>query len=490
MSKEALLALCREAEAFVDSGAPAAVGATRLQQRAKAVADLAAKVAALKPVAEAAQKLVGATPKTAPDALLPLLSMGRQLRASIAGNGEAGEIAPLPPSGPWESRVTTKNLNRVVEAIAGGGVSRGDGTRASELHERHDDPLMNDLRLLDPYLQVLEIPTGGSMETVRDHLLPKFGPALVPELRRLIEEEIGASKTARRLAVLLRIEPEATLPLVERAFAVKDSAQRVRLLETLRDLLPTDFLERHALSFVEEKAADLAGGGGRVAGQVAVARGGGGHARCSWPSGEGTPPHVIDRLDQPALARPGLRAPADRPEPKPPGSTKQLAELKKAKKKGEATAPATPAKGKGKKKAVEVTIETLQGRTQSGRGCRARPDPGRSPTAQRRCASTRSPALLLDTLGHDDADHRATALDGLKKLQESASRGSGRPWSGCCASAGRRGPSRRSVRPTTSPQIFDTLALAPEPPRPKRSSTTPSPILGQTLRSRPAASKT
>ena len=358
MSKEALLALCHEAEVFVDSGAPAAIGASRLQQKAKTVADLAAKVASLKPLSEATQKLIAANPKSAPEALLPLLSMCRQLRASIAGNGTVGEMVPMMESGPWETQLRTRNLNRVMEAIAEGGVSRGDGSRASELQDRRDDPGINDLRLLDPLLQVLDIPNGPSMEVTRDHLLPRFGSALAPELLRLVAESLEASQTPRRLAVLIRIEPEKTLPLIDQAFAIKDSGFRVKLLETLRDLLSSAAIEKYALPFVKEKSGEL-----RLAAVTSLARSTSSESAIAmldalpemgWRAVStidgSTNPHLLD------LALERLTAAQAESEK----LKKQLADLKKAKKKGEEPAAAAATPAKGKKKVVVATVETVQ----------------------------------------------------------------------------------------------------------------------------------
>src|SRR4051794_32619599 len=98
MPRETLLGLSADAERLLSAGAAAAVGNDTLRRRAEALHKLGQQVAALKPVAEAVERVTGAAPKLAGPAFLDLLQLTRQVRASLAAVGTAGDLQPLPES--------------------------------------------------------------------------------------------------------------------------------------------------------------------------------------------------------------------------------------------------------------------------------------------------------------------------------------------------------------------------------------------------------
>src|SRR5262245_59486583 len=130
MPRETLLGLAADVDRLLAAGAPAAAGNERLGQRGGRLRALGQKVPALVPVADAVGRLSGAEPKKAAPALLELAQTSRQLRASLAGHGVAGELEPLPESGPWRTPLAVRDARLLNEVLSGGGSNREDELRA------------------------------------------------------------------------------------------------------------------------------------------------------------------------------------------------------------------------------------------------------------------------------------------------------------------------------------------------------------------------
>ena len=375
MSKEVLLALCREAERLVESGAASAACAAGLRQRSREVAKLAAKVPALGPLAEAARRLAEAAPEAAAGALLPLLAMCRQVRNSVAGSGVEGELETLSKSGPWRTAMPWTDLRGIIEAII----------RKSKPFDYEEEARANDLRLLDPLLRVLRLakPDDPTAESVREYLLPRFGRAAATDLRRLAEESLEGPNAPGRLGLLLRLDPTATLPLLDRALAARTPDRRVTILEDFYDLLPGTYLERHALELLHTKSSTRREG---VVWLLAKSVSPEGAAALLDHFGDGFDAdsgHVTDTSSNPHLLDMAFeRLPAAR-----------LKSERLGEKFGDAR------KLKGPHPADELGLLRVIFRHHA---------PRRAEVAR----------LLLDTLNRDSPDFRKAALDGLRRLND------------------------------------------------------------------------
>lgn len=91
MPHEQLLALATDVDRLLAAGAATATGNDTLRRRAGVLRDLGRKVPALNAVADAAERVVQASPKKATPAVLDLVTTMRQVRASLSTAGVLGE---------------------------------------------------------------------------------------------------------------------------------------------------------------------------------------------------------------------------------------------------------------------------------------------------------------------------------------------------------------------------------------------------------------
>src|SRR5438270_823502 len=121
MATEQLRALACDVNRLLVAGGSAAAGDDGLRTRGRALRDLAGQVAALVPVADAVERVTEAGPDKAPAALLDLLLVVRRLCAGLAAPASNGHDAPqpLPPSGPWQTPASCRDVHAVIEALPG-----------------------------------------------------------------------------------------------------------------------------------------------------------------------------------------------------------------------------------------------------------------------------------------------------------------------------------------------------------------------------------
>src|SRR5207249_1488196 len=75
-------------------------------------------------VRAAVDRVVGAPPKQVAPALLDLLLVVRQVRASLTAAGADGAAEPVPPSGPWTTAAPTRDLEGWLDALTASGYDR------------------------------------------------------------------------------------------------------------------------------------------------------------------------------------------------------------------------------------------------------------------------------------------------------------------------------------------------------------------------------
>src|SRR5262245_12585283 len=124
MARDQLLALAVDTDRLLAAGASVAGSSEKLRKHWQALRDLAQKVAALKPMADAVDKVLSAPEKQAGPAFLDLVQMTRQVRSSLAAPGVEGELKPLPPSGPWTTPASWRDLQPIRQALLEGGSKR------------------------------------------------------------------------------------------------------------------------------------------------------------------------------------------------------------------------------------------------------------------------------------------------------------------------------------------------------------------------------
>ncbi len=239
--------LAADMRRLLAAGASAAPGDAALRRRANALRQQAASVPALAALAEAARRVgEGAEPARG---LLELLARLRQVRAALAGSGAAGELHPVPPSGPWR----TPGAAEALYAAAAGLKQKGQKGHEA-LAALAGGPGAGDLRLLAPLLGALGNPYAPIGDLVAQRLLPAFGPALAPELRSGLNLR-GKAADGRRLLALAHLDKRAGRELCLQALREGTPAVRAAALRGLAAAAPGE-AEREAVATLAGKAPE------------------------------------------------------------------------------------------------------------------------------------------------------------------------------------------------------------------------------------------
>jgi hypothetical protein len=176
-------------------------------------------------------------------ALLDLLRVLRPARASLAAPGVVGRLEPLPESGPWSTEVAAPELSPLVRWL--GHPSWEDKWMQTRGHLAHHA----DLRLVNPLLARLRDGPPDSGEFIAERMLPRYGAALLPNLRRGLVWDDRRAQT-RALGAICRIDGMAGAELCTPRLADTDFKVRHEALLCLALAAP-DEARRIALAWLE-----------------------------------------------------------------------------------------------------------------------------------------------------------------------------------------------------------------------------------------------
>lgn len=196
MATDLLHALAADTTRLLGAGGPTAAGDERLRQCAAALRPLGERVPALKTLAEATDRVIGAAPDGAATPLLDLLTLVRQARAAVAPTGLAGELAPPEPAGPWATRASTREIFALIDLTPTGFAWRG---RLDQLRDLAGTGTGADLRLLDAWLLLLEKQATGAGAVAVHEILLAYGPSVLAEVRHVRERDVSVVLLAYRL---------------------------------------------------------------------------------------------------------------------------------------------------------------------------------------------------------------------------------------------------------------------------------------------------
>jgi HEAT repeat protein len=251
MPREQLLGLTTDVDRLLAAGASAAGGSDSLRRRAKTLRELGKQVAALKPIADAIARVTQAAPTQVGSAFLDLVGMSRQIRASLATAGLAGDLQPLPQRGPWQTPLPVRDVEPLHQALAEAGPGREQALRDALARNAVDD-----LRLLPALLEALGDGHAPVADLVMNSALPVFGPAIVDDLRARLDLQ-GKAADSRRLALICQLDPSAGAELCRQALNDGNATLRIQALECLVSVVPPQEAEQAGLRFCEEKKSDL-----------------------------------------------------------------------------------------------------------------------------------------------------------------------------------------------------------------------------------------
>jgi HEAT repeat protein len=248
MSREHLQALIADTDRLLVAGGAVAAGDEGLRRRERAFRDLGTKVPVLAQVAETVHRVTSAGPKQAPAALLDLVLVAQQLRASLATAGAEGPLTPVEPSGPWATNAPARDVCALNDAL-----DQPASHRLEVLADAIARQVVPDLRLVDPLTKRLDDGYGELADRIAERALPAFGKALLPELRRQIDLK-GGRADARRLKAICKMDPRVGAELCHAAVREGSPLLRVQAVECLAEVDAAE-AERVALELLGQGQA-------------------------------------------------------------------------------------------------------------------------------------------------------------------------------------------------------------------------------------------
>lgn len=237
------------------AGSAVAPGDFRLKKHVAALEQAGAKAPIFATIAGQVRAVVDSTEKTASQAVLELASL---LNAVLYTQGETAVPGPMAAIETTEldlagaAQISARTLKPLLEALT----TTGSG-RFELIKDAFERGAFKDPRLLRPSLEALDDVYGEIADFVSERVLPLYGRAILPELRKKLNIK-GKSGDARRLELLHRLEPTSARPFVEQALEEGSKEVKVAAIGCLGSG-PDD------LNFLLEQAAGKAADIRRVA---------------------------------------------------------------------------------------------------------------------------------------------------------------------------------------------------------------------------------
>lgn len=187
------------------SGSGLAAGDYRLKKLVPQLEALAAKAPIYGRIATSINAIVDEKDAAASGRmLLDLASLLTAIRYTQSPHEVKGDFAPLTSSveGWNPTFVSHRSLSAVIEALTQSGPGRLETIR-----DAFERKLFADLRLMQPAVEALGASYGEVSEYVARHVVPAFGPPIIPLLLEGFDPKGGKSH-ARRVTALCQIDPE------------------------------------------------------------------------------------------------------------------------------------------------------------------------------------------------------------------------------------------------------------------------------------------
>src|SRR5262249_20044087 len=182
-------------------------------------------------------------------AFIDLLTVARQIRASFSRAGTAGDLQPLPESGPWQTPLWARGVYPLREALT----QSGQG-RETTLKEAVERKTLGDLRLVPGLLDALGDGYAPVADLVAGQALPAVGRAVLPDLRAGLDLQ-GKVIDARKLWAICLIDPKEGAEWCRKAIKEGNATLRVQALERLPEVGKPGEAEKAGLELSREKNA-------------------------------------------------------------------------------------------------------------------------------------------------------------------------------------------------------------------------------------------
>lgn len=250
MSIAVLVEVHEEVRRLAIAGSAVAGGDFRLKKLIAPLELAGAKAPVFGRVAHAAQAVVASNEKTASAALLDLATLVNAILYTQGQTGIDGELQAIETTdlGGNATQTSARVLKPLLEALA----STGSG-RLELVQGALDRGAFKDLRLVKPALSALDDPYSEIGDLIARKVVPLYGKAVVPELRKTLDVK-GRGGHLHRLRLLHKLDPEGSQDIVRRALEEGSKEMRVAAIECLGttggDLV-------HLLEQVKSKAKDV-----------------------------------------------------------------------------------------------------------------------------------------------------------------------------------------------------------------------------------------
>lgn len=193
------------------AGAVVAPGDFRLKKLIAPLEQAGAKAPVFAKVGQAVQAVVESTEKTSAAALLELSTLINAILYTQGETGQAGDLKPVETVdlGPQTTQASARVLKPLLEALSDTGAGRLELVK-----DAIERGAFKDLRLVKPALNALDDKYPEISQLVGTKVLPLYGKAILPELKAKFDMK-GKGGNLRRLALMHKLDPEGTRPIVK-----------------------------------------------------------------------------------------------------------------------------------------------------------------------------------------------------------------------------------------------------------------------------------
>jgi hypothetical protein len=211
------------------AGSVVAPGDFRLKKLVPPLEKAGEKAPIFAKVAGSATKLVDGNEKGSAEALLELSTLVNAVLYTQGETGATGDLDPIETTNVsgHHTRTTARMLKPLMEALT----TTGSG-RLEIIKDAFERGAFSDLRLVKPALTAIDDPYPDIGDFIAEKVLPQYGKAVLPDLRGKFDIK-GKGGHPRRLALMHRIDPEGTGPLVKEALENGSKEVKVVAIECL-----------------------------------------------------------------------------------------------------------------------------------------------------------------------------------------------------------------------------------------------------------------
>lgn len=233
-----------EARRLAVAGSVVAQGDFRLKKLVGPLEQAGAKAPVFAKVAEAANKVIDGPEDASAANLLELTALVTAVLYTQGETGLPGDLKPIETInlGGELAQTSARLLKPLLEALK----STGSG-RLELVKEAHERGAFRDLRLIKPALGGLDDPYPELADFISEKVLPLYGKAILPELRRTYDQP-GTKGHPRRLKLMHALDPAGTRDLVKQALEGGSKEIKVAAISCLG-------AEPEDLQFLVEQAA-------------------------------------------------------------------------------------------------------------------------------------------------------------------------------------------------------------------------------------------